>query len=142
MGLQHISSIQKRHDPIRLNPDLVPRVRRDDIESSDVHAKLSRLGEFAETGTQAKDVGAGDGGGEVGHAEGEVVDARVVKAKDGTGARGGGGGGRCCWVIAGGCGGGGINEVCAGAAGVVGECGEESASLIVCERPDDWWSVQ
>ena len=79
---------------------------------------------------------AGDGGGEVGEGEGEVVDSGVVEAEDVPGCAGGGGfcgGGGVC---GGGGGGGGWrrgDEVGEGAAGVVGEFGEEGLGFLFGE---------
>lgn len=66
MRLQYISAVQVRHLAVRLNPDLVARVRRDYGQRSDVEAELAGLREFSEADTQREEVIAGYGGGEVG----------------------------------------------------------------------------
>ena len=96
MRPQHIAPIAEGHFPVRLYPDLVPRVRGYDIQRRDVKAEFARLGELADAGAQGEEVGPRDGGGEVGDGEGAVVDSGVVKAEDGLGLRlglGRGGGG-------------------------------------------------
>jgi len=48
MRLDNIASVEKRHLSIRLDPDLVSCMRRNDIESSDVDSELARLRELAD----------------------------------------------------------------------------------------------
>ena len=123
MRLDHIAPVQKRHLPVRLHPDLVARVRRDDVQRRDVQAEFARLGEFAEAGAEGEEIGARDAGREVGEGKAHVVDARGVEAEDVSVVGGGGGRG----VGAGG--GGWCDEVGERAAGVVGEFGEEGLRL-------------
>jgi hypothetical protein len=73
--LQYISSIQKRHLAVGLDPDLVTCVRRDDAKSGDVQAKLSGLGEFSETEAQGEKLFARDRGGEVGEGFADIVNS-------------------------------------------------------------------
>lgn len=91
-----------------------------------MQSELARLRELAETGAEGEEVGARDGGREVGEGEAHVVDAGSVEAEDvavvGRGGGGGVGGG-------GGGGSGGRDEVGEGAAGVGGEFGEEGAGF-------------
>lgn len=52
MRLQHIAPIQKRHFPILFYPDLIPRMRRNDIQRRNVQTEFPRFCKFAKTGPQ------------------------------------------------------------------------------------------
>lgn len=47
MSLDDITTVEERHLAIGLDPDLIPRVLRENRQSGDVNAKLASLGEFA-----------------------------------------------------------------------------------------------
>lgn len=97
MGLDHVAAVEEGHLPVGLDPHLVAGVRRHHVQRRHVQPELARLGELAETGAEREQIGSGDGGGEVGEAKRQVVDARLVQAEDvsvvGGGGVGTGGGG-------------------------------------------------
>lgn len=70
-------------------------MRRDDVQRCDVEAEFPGFGEFAEAGAEGEEVIAGDGGGEVGEGEREVVHSGFVEAEDVLGWGGGVGGCGC-----------------------------------------------
>lgn len=127
MGLDHITSIQKGHLAVGLDPHLVARVRGDHVQRRYVKTEFARLRELAQTCAEREEVRPRDRGGKVGERKRHVVDARSVQAKDMSGGRGRG-------IVGGGGGWGRSDEVGQGAAGVVGELGEESLRLGLGER--------
>lgn len=50
--LEHIASIQERHLAVRLDPHLVPCMRRDHCQGGDVQAELSGFGELPKAGAE------------------------------------------------------------------------------------------
>ena len=45
--LDDVSSVQEGHFAVRLDPDLVPGVRRNNVQRRDVHSEFSSLGELS-----------------------------------------------------------------------------------------------
>lgn len=79
MRLEHISAVQERHLAVRLDPHLVPCVRRNDAQRGDVEAEFSGLGELSEADAEGEEVVARNGGREVGEGFADVVDARALR---------------------------------------------------------------
>lgn len=61
MRLHYITTVKEWHLAIGLHPELVPGVRRDHIESCDVHPEFAMLAEFADAGPDRKKIWAGNG---------------------------------------------------------------------------------
>jgi hypothetical protein len=78
VGLEDVSSVQKGHLAVGLDPDLVAGVGGNDGQGRDVQAELARLGELAQTDAQREQVVAGYRGGEVGEGFAHVVDAGAL----------------------------------------------------------------
>lgn len=132
VGLDHVTPVQERHLAVGLDPHLVARVRGNHIQRRHVQPEFARLGELAQAGAEREEIGSRDRGCEVGERERHVVDARSVQAEDVSGGRR-----RVVAAAAGaaGMGGGGrSDEVGEGAAGVIGEFGEEGFRLGFGER--------
>ena len=64
--LHNVSAVQEGHLAVRLDPDLVPSVGRNNVQRGDVHPELSGLGELSETRPERKKALTGDRGSEVG----------------------------------------------------------------------------
>lgn len=89
MRLEHISTIQKRHLAILLDPDLVPGVRRDYRQGGDVQSEFARLGELSEADAEGEEVVARNRGGKVGKRFADVVDSRALLYSQNTCRNGG-----------------------------------------------------
>lgn len=82
MRLDDVPSIQERHLSVRLYPDLIPSMRRNDVQRGDMQPKLARLCELAQAGPEREQVVARDRGGEIGEGFANVVDAAMLDTKD------------------------------------------------------------
>lgn len=67
---------------VLLDPDLVTGALGKNGEGGDVEAEFTRLCELSQAGAEGEEGVAGDGGGEVGDGELDVVDAGVVEPED------------------------------------------------------------
>ena len=79
MRLHNIPTVQKRHLAVLLHPHLIPGMRRNHGECSDVQAELARFCEFAQAGSEGEEGFAFYGGGEIGEGFADVVDTGVLE---------------------------------------------------------------
>lgn len=115
MRLDNIPTVHERHLSILLDPDLIPRMRRNHIQRSDVDAKLPRLGVLANTDPEGEEVRARDRSRQIGYRQTKIVDSTPVKTENiavvGRGIVGAG------------------DQGVEGTSGVVGQLGEQSLRL-------------
>lgn len=80
--LDDISTVQEWHFAIRLNPDLVPRMWRNDIKRCDVDPEFPSFGELSDAGTEGQEIGTSDRSREIRYRFSDIVYAGVLDAKN------------------------------------------------------------
>ena len=75
VSLDDVATVQEGHLSIGLDPDLCASMRGDDVQSGDVKAELSSLGQLADAVSKTQQVVSGYRGGQVCHVLAYVVDS-------------------------------------------------------------------
>lgn len=82
MSLDHVPSIEERHLSIRLDPELVPGIWRNNGKAGDVQPELASLGELANHGSDGQKVRSGNRHGQVGQLQRHVVYSVSMESED------------------------------------------------------------
>jgi hypothetical protein len=75
VGLDNVTTVQEGHLSVGLDPDLCASMRSDDVQSGDVKAEFTSLGQLANAVSKTQQVVSGYRGGQVGHVLTHVVDS-------------------------------------------------------------------
>jgi hypothetical protein len=75
VGLDNVTTVQKGHLSVGLDPDLCASMRSNDVQSGNVKAEFASLGQLADAVSKTQQVVSGYRGGQVSHVLTHIVDS-------------------------------------------------------------------